>query len=114
MHMPPSFWPTLTASSMLLPRIRAPTTPPAKASPAPLVSTMSSLAILAVSISRVRPPSTTIVGSEPCVMMTVRAPCSSLGEAASFSAMALRSEVPYECASAYATASDSLPITSDA
>jgi hypothetical protein len=74
-HMAPILCPARTASSTDLPETSAPRKPPAKASPAPLVSTIcwssrrSTGKIFGLSGSAAE---TTIVDSEPWVMMTVR------------------------------------------
>lgn len=73
-HIPPSLCPTSTASSILFPATYAPKNPPAKASPAPLVSTISSSfkestgKIFASDLG----PTTRQVSLEPCVKTTTR------------------------------------------
>src|SRR5579862_1766332 len=67
---PANHCPTLTHSSMVPPKINLPMNPPAKASPAPLVSTISSFESLAVGYSVIfTDPSfcadATMVGSAP-------------------------------------------------
>lgn len=103
-----------TACSIGLPRIRPASTPPANASPAPLLSTMSST--LGVGCVKVCVPFCTarIVDSLPCVMSTVRGLSITDGWLAIACAISPRSRVSRLDACAHASASDSLPITSSA
>lgn len=115
-HMAPILCPARTASSTDLPETIAPRKPPAKASPAPLVSTIcwssrrSTEKIFGLSASAAQ---TTIVESEPWVMMTVRGRDGfDLGSNAIDLAVAEMSSLSGRPAAlAQAAASLSLPIT---
>lgn len=100
--MAPSLCPTSTASSTVLPSARAPRKPPAKASPAPFVSTIADSASLVTGyvLGEVERPDcagsddATMVESEPWVMTTRRGRDEFFfGSAASLVAISARSLV---------------------
>ena len=113
--MEASAWPASTHLSMSLPSTYAPMNPPAKASPAPFVSTICELSnfstgyTFGLSASEVL---TRMVEFSPCVKITVRGrEALALGRSAMALAIAgisLVSARPF--AAAHASASDSLPM----
>lgn len=87
-----SHWPMSTDFSRGLPSTRPARKPPAKASPAPLVSLICSLAIAwtGTSLISASPWVARSVGSVPWVMMTTRLRCEfSLGRSAMWRATSL-------------------------